>query len=134
MNRSGITVRRASPSDYIRHATEYGGLRDCWEPAWEELEPRALGEMAVALRGLASRRRRVGRKGRTVSSERFSLTRDETTALVERLLDAGLAEVDICRAVGVSPVKVREIGQTLTFRAENGQAPRGKTLTNCATR
>ncbi len=92
----------AALADYIRHAREYGGLRDVLEAAWDDLDPVELGELAAALRELGKRRRRVGRNGRTVPIERFSLTREEIAALVERLLAAGVRDVDVCRYAGVS--------------------------------
>jgi hypothetical protein len=89
-------------ADYIRHAATYGGLRDCWEAAWDDLSPVELGELALALRELGQRRRRVGRNGRTVYVERFTLTREETAELVERLAAAGLGDVDIRRFTGIA--------------------------------
>ena len=87
---------------YVRHAEQYGGLRDCWEAAKDDLEPVELGELTIALRELAQRRRRVGRNGRTVYVERFSLTREETADLVERLLAAGVSDAEIRRYTGLA--------------------------------
>jgi hypothetical protein len=56
----------------------------------------------------------------------FSLTREETVTLAERLTRAGVDRADIARYVGISPTKVREIVQTLTFAAENGQSWQGR--------
>jgi hypothetical protein len=70
---------------YIRHAETYGGLRDCWEAAAVELGAVELGELAVTLRELSSRQRRAGRKGKTATVERFSLTHAETVVLIEAI-------------------------------------------------
>ena len=91
-----------SLSAYVKHASTYGSLRDCWEAACDDLDAVELGELAVALRELGQRRRLVGRNGRNVYVERFTLTREETTMLIERLLAAGVGDVDICRYARVS--------------------------------
>jgi hypothetical protein len=101
----------ANLAAYIRHAEQYGGLRDCWDAAAEDLAPVELGELAVALRGIGARRRRVGRSGRTVTVEAFRLSRDEVAALAARLIEAGVGEVDVCRYTGASPALVAGIGR-----------------------
>jgi hypothetical protein len=90
----------ATLAGYVRHATTYGGLRDCFEAAWDDLDPLELGELAVALRELGRRRRRVGRNGRT--GETFTLTREETAALIERLAETGVGDVDVRRFTGLA--------------------------------
>ena len=102
---------------YVRHAEAYGGLRDCWEAAADELGAVELGELAAALRGLAARQRRIGRKGRTVNVETFRLSRDETAALIARLIEAGAADVDVCRYTGAAQSMVGAI------RADRGSDP-----------
>jgi hypothetical protein len=94
---------------YVRHAKAYGGLRVCWETGWDELQPIDLGELAVALRRLASRRRRVGRHGRTTTIERFALTHGETVALIERLIASGCEDADICRYAAASQSLVGKV-------------------------
>jgi len=102
---------------YVRHADAYGGLRDCWEAAADELGAVELGELAAALRGLAARQRRIGRKGRTVNVETFRLSRDETATLIARLIEAGTADVDVCRYTGAAQSMVGAI------RADRGPDP-----------
>jgi hypothetical protein len=99
----------ANLAGYVRHAEQYGGLRDCWEAAADELGAVELGELAVRLRELGSRRRRAGRKGRAVNVERFTLTRDETAALIERLIEAGVGDADVCRYTGASRAAIEAI-------------------------
>jgi hypothetical protein len=105
------TADRVMPSlaAYVRHAEAYGGLRDCWEAAADELGAVELGELAAALRGLAARQRRIGRKGRTVNVETFRLSRDETAELIARLIEAGVGDVDVCRYTGASRAVVGAI-------------------------
>jgi hypothetical protein len=102
---------------YVRHAEQYGGLRDCWEAAADELGAVALGELAAALRGLAARQRRIGRKGRTVNVETFRLGRDETAVLIGRLIEAGVGDADVCRYTASTRAVVAAI------RAEVGLDP-----------
>ncbi len=92
----------AALAAYVRHAEQYGGLRDCWEAAADELGGVELGELAMILRDLGSRRRRAGRKGRTVAVEAFRLSRGETAAVIGRLVEAGVGDVDVCRYTGAS--------------------------------
>ena len=119
----------ANLAGYVRHAEAYGGLRDCWEAAVDELGAVELGELAVALRGLGSRRRRIGRKGRTVAVEAFRLGRGETAALIGRLIEAGVGDVDVCRYAGTSRALVgairRDRGSDPHISAELEPAPQG---------
>jgi hypothetical protein len=111
---------------YVRHAEQYGGLRDCWEAAADELGAVELGELTAALRGLGSRERRAGRKGRTVTVERFRLTRDETAELIGRLIEEGIGDVDVCRCAGAAQSMVGAIRDELADRrgsAEPGCSP-----------
>jgi hypothetical protein len=114
---------------YIRHATLYGSLRDCWESAVrDELEPVALGKLALALRELASRQKPC-RKGRTVAVERFSLGRGETAALVRRLIEAGVADADVRRYTGASQSMVRTIRRQADLDSRNTASPAGSPST-----
>jgi len=104
---------------YVRHAEQYGGLRDCWEAAADELGAVELGKLAEALRELGARQRRVGRKGRTVNVETFRLSRDETAELIVRLVEAAVGDVDVCRYAEASQSMVGAI------RAGRGSDPHG---------
>ena len=92
----------ANLAGYIRHAEQYGGLRDCWEAAATSWAPSSLASWRPRSAGSGSRQRRIGRKGRTVNVERFTLTRDETAALIGRLIEAGVGDVDVCRYTGAA--------------------------------
>jgi len=94
---------------YVRHAGEYGGLRDCWEVACKDLSALDLGKLAEALREQGARRRRVGRKGKTATVERFSLTHAETVALIELLIGVGVGDADIRRYASASQSMVGAI-------------------------
>jgi hypothetical protein len=94
---------------YVRHAEAYGGLRDCWDAAADELDPIELGKLAEALRELGARQRRVGRKGKTATIERFYLTHAETVVLIELLIDVGVDDTDIRRHAGASQSMVGAI-------------------------
>jgi hypothetical protein len=124
------TADRVMPqlAAYVRHAEQYGGLRDCWETTTDELDPFELGELAVQLRALADRTRRVGRKGRTVTIETFRLSRDETAALIAQLIDAGVGDVDVCRYTGAAQSMVvairRDRGSDPHKSAESEPVPR----------
>ncbi|HEY4895987.1 MAG TPA: hypothetical protein VII01_07845 [Solirubrobacteraceae bacterium] len=113
---------------YVRHAEQYGGPRDCWETATDELDPFELGELAVHLRALAHRTRRVGRKGRTVTVATFRLSRDDTAALIARLIEAGVGDVDVCRYTGAAQSMVvatrRDRGSDPHRSAESEPVPR----------
>jgi hypothetical protein len=102
---------------YIRHAEEYGGLRDCWEVACKDLSALDLGKLAEALREQGARRRRVGRKGKTATVERFSLTHAETVALIELLIGVGVDDADIRRYASASQSMVGAI------RSDRGSDP-----------
>ena len=65
-----------------------------------------LGELAVGLRTLAERQRRVGRHGRKVQVESFRLNGEETAALVRRLAEAGVSDIDACRYAGISKTRL----------------------------
>jgi hypothetical protein len=82
----------ATRLDYIHHARVFGGLRAVWQTAASDTELPAveLGELALALRGIRSKRH--GRKRET-----FSMTRRERLALRERLLAAGVGEAEAGR-------------------------------------
>jgi hypothetical protein len=99
-------VSAVNLAGYVRHAEQYGGLRDCWEAASGEL---GAVELAAELRRLGARQRRVGRKGRSAPVERFTLTRDETAALIARLIEAGVGDVDVRRYTGSSRAAVEAI-------------------------
>ncbi len=94
---------------YVRHAEEYGGLRDCWEVACKDLSALDLGKLAETLREQGACRRRVGRKGKTATVERFSLTHAETVALVELLIGVGVDDADIRRYASASQSMVGAI-------------------------
>jgi hypothetical protein len=111
-------VSAATLAAYVRHAEQYGGLRDCWEAARGDLDAIELGELAAELRRLATRTCRAGRKGRTVTVERFTLTRDETAVLIGRLIEAGVGDVDVFRYTGASQAVVE------TIRAELDETTR----------
>ena len=55
---------------YLTHAKTYGSLRDVWETAWDDLDAIEVGELALALRALASKKRP------------FSLSREESDRLI----------------------------------------------------
>jgi hypothetical protein len=47
---------------YVRHARQYGGLRDVWDSASAELSPSELGKLADELTALSGKRRADGFK------------------------------------------------------------------------
>ncbi len=112
---------------YVRHAEQYGGPRDCWEAAVDELGAVELGELAMTLRELSSRQRRAGRKGRTVSVETFRLSRDETAELIGRLIEAGVGDAHVCRFTGASQSMVETIHAELAAHRASRNGTRSAT-------
>ena len=47
----------ANLADYVRHAEQYGGLRDCWEAARLSSAPSSWASWPLTLRRLGSRQR-----------------------------------------------------------------------------
>jgi hypothetical protein len=107
----------ATLAAYVRHAEEFGGLRDCWEVARKDLSALDLGKLAEALRERGARRRAVGRKGKSAIVERFSLTHAETLALIELLIGEGVGDEDIRRYASASQSMVGAI------RSDRGSDP-----------
>jgi hypothetical protein len=93
---------------YVRHATEFGGLREVWTSACRdpELQARELGELAVVLRGIPPQDHRRGGNGRLIFTDEFLLNRREAAALVARLIDAGLDDLAIRRYGDLSQAEV----------------------------
>jgi hypothetical protein len=115
---------------YVRHAEEFGGLADVWQVASRDLAGALeLGELAAALRGLGARQRRVGRKGKSVTVERFTLSHQETAELIARLIEAGVGDTDIRRYAGASESMVgairRDRGSDPHISPDLDPAPRG---------
>src|SRR5262245_62070047 len=90
----------ATLAQYLAHARAYGGFGCIWTAAWsDDLGAMQLGELAVGLRTLTERRRQEGRKGS--KSDGFKLSRTERVELVARLDDAGVADAEVARYLGV---------------------------------
>lgn len=105
------TVPKLDVPRYLRHATLYGGLRECWETARDELEPVELGKLAIELRQLKPR----------TAEPRFNLNRYETATLIQRLIHAGIADPEIRRYTGASQATVGVIRHQLDSRNASGQ-------------